>query len=301
MCAILNVNNLSVKYKDFEAVKNASFSVNEGEIFGIVGPNGAGKTSMVEAIEGLRKRSGGEVNVLGLDPQKNRIATYEKVGVQLQETSYPANATVEEVCKLFSGFYDNPASYKELMSEIGFEGHLKKKIRSLSGGEKQKLSILLALLGNPQIVFLDELTTGLDPSARHEVWDALRKYKSRGISMVLVTHFMDEIENLCDRVAVMKKGEIIMIGTPAEVIDSFCKERKVLFRVLEYADRLGFLKDVPHVKDVIFNENNVEVIGDSDSISFDVASALAKHDIKAVDYKVYQANMEDAFLIMNEK
>jgi ABC-2 type transport system ATP-binding protein len=297
---VLNVNNLVVKYKDFDAVKNVSFAVNEGEIFGIIGPNGAGKTSLVEAIEGLRKRSGGEVCVMGVDPLKNRTEAYAKIGVQLQETAYPANATVEEICKLFSCFYDNPVPYKELMAEIGFEGHLKKKVRSLSGGERQKLSILLALLGRPQLVFLDELTTGLDPSARHEVWDTLRKYKSKGISMVLITHFMDEIENLCDRVAVMKNGEMIKIGTPQEIIKAFCNERRVTFKAA-IDNAFELFKGINSIKDIIQHNDNVEIIADSDSIGLEVAGKLSEHHIHAVDFMVHQANMEDAFLIMNEK
>ena len=186
------------------------------------------------------------------------------------------------------------------MAEIGFEGHLKKKVRSLSGGERQKLSILLALLGRPQLVFLDELTTGLDPSARHEVWDTLRKYKSKGISMVLITHFMDEIENLCDRVAVMKNGEMIKIGTPQEIIKAFCNERRVTFKAA-IDNAFELFKGINSIKDIIQHNDNVEIIADSDSIGLEVAGKLSEHHIHAVDFMVHQANMEDAFLIMNEK
>lgn len=218
---IIQVNHLSVKYRDIVAVDDVSFEVRENEIFGMIGPNGAGKTSLVEAIEGLRDTSSGEISILGMNPKADRIQLYNEIGVQLQQTSYPDQAKVEDICKLFSSFYDNPAPYDRLLSDMRLDRRRKTYINKLSGGEKQKLSILLSLLGSPKIVFWDELTTGLDPLARHEVWDMIREYKRDGLTIVLITHFMDEIENLCDRVALMKAGKMIYIGTPKEVIENF--------------------------------------------------------------------------------
>lgn len=218
---IIQVNHLSVKYRDIVAVDDVSFEVRENEIFGMIGPNGAGKTSLVEAIEGLRDTSSGEISILEMNPKADRIKLYNQIGVQLQQTSYPDQAKVEDICKLFSSFYDNPAPYDRLLSDMRLDRQRKTYINKLSGGEKQKLSILLSLLGSPKIVFWDELTTGLDPLARHEVWDMIRKYKRDGLTIVLITHFMDEIENLCDRVALMKAGKMIYIGTPKEVIENF--------------------------------------------------------------------------------
>ncbi len=218
---IIQVNHLSVKYRDIVAVDDVSFEVRENEIFGMIGPNGAGKTSLVEAIEGLRDTSLGEISISGMDPKADRIKLYNQIGVQLQQTSYPDQAKVEDICKLFSSFYDNPVPYDRLLSDMRLDRQRKTYINKLSGGEKQKLSILLSLLGSPKIVFWDELTTGLDPLARHEVWDMIRKYKRDGLTIVLITHFMDEIENLCDRVALMKAGKMIYIGTPKEVIENF--------------------------------------------------------------------------------
>lgn len=218
---IIQVNHLSVKYRDIIAVDDVSFEVWENEIFGMIGPNGAGKTSLVEAIEGLRDTSLGEISILEMNPKADRIKLYNQIGVQLQQTSYPDQAKVEDICKLFSSFYDNPAPYDRLLSDMRLDRQRKTYINKLSGGEKQKLSILLSLLGSPKIVFWDELTTGLDPLARHEVWDMIRKYKRDGLTIVLITHFMDEIENLCDRVALMKAGKMIYIGTPKEVIENF--------------------------------------------------------------------------------
>lgn len=218
---IIQVNHLSVKYRDIIAVDDVSFEVRENEIFGMIGPNGAGKTSLVEAIEGLRDTSLGEISISGMDPKADRIKLYNQIGVQLQQTSYPDQAKVEDICKLFSSFYDNPVPYDRLLSDMRLDRQRKTYINKLSGGEKQKLSILLSLLGSPKIVFWDELTTGLDPLARHEVWDMIRKYKRDGLTIVLITHFMDEIENLCDRVTLMKAGKMIYIGTPKEVIENF--------------------------------------------------------------------------------
>lgn len=218
---IIQVNHLSVKYRDIIAVDDVSFEVRENEIFGMIGPNGAGKTSLIEAIEGLRDTSSGEISILEMNPKADRIKLYNQIGVQLQQTSYPDQAKVEDICKLFSSFYDNPFPYDRLLSDMRLDRQRKTYINKLSGGEKQKLSILLSLLGSPKIVFWDELTTGLDPLARHEVWDMIRKYKRDGLTIVLITHFMDEIENLCDRVALMKAGKMIYIGTPKEVIENF--------------------------------------------------------------------------------
>lgn len=218
---IIQVNHLSVKYRDIVAVDDVSFEVRENEIFGMIGPNGAGKTSLVEAIEGLRDTSSGEISILEMNPKADRIKLYNEIGVQLQQTSYPDQAKVEDICKLFSSFYDNPVPYDRLLSDMRLDRQRKTYINNLSGGEKQKLSILLSLLGSPKIVFWDELTTGLDPLARHEVWDMIREYKKDGLTILLITHFMDEIENLCDRVALMKAGKMIYIGTPKEVIENF--------------------------------------------------------------------------------
>ena len=156
-----------------------------------------------------------------MNPKADRIKLYNQIGVQLQQTSYPDQAKVEDICKLFSSFYDNPFPYDRLLSDMRLDRQRKTYINKLSGGEKQKLSILLSLLGSPKIVFWDELTTGLDPLVRHEVWDMIRKYKRDGLTIVLITHFMDKIENLCDRVTLMKAGKMIYIGTPKEVIENF--------------------------------------------------------------------------------
>ncbi len=218
---IINVKNLTVKYSNFIAVDNVSLSIYENEVFGIIGLNGAGKTSLVEAIEGLRDISNGEIEILGLNPKKDRTKLYNELGVQLQQSSYPDQAKVEDVCELFSSFYHHKTSYDELLVDLDLMDRKKEYIRNLSGGEKQKLSILLSLLCEPKIVFWDELTSGLDPLARHELYEKILSYRSRGLTIVLVTHFMEEIEKLCDRVAVMHTGKILTIGSPDEIVEKF--------------------------------------------------------------------------------
>lgn len=221
---ILKVENLFVKYKDVIAVNNVSFSMKKNEVLGIIGANGAGKTSLVEAIEGLRTPSGGEISILGLNPQKDRISLYKQVGVQLQQTSYPEYAKVQDICELFSCFYTNPVPFEELLVSMGIDDLKKKYVNKLSGGQRQKLSIVLSLLCSPKIVFWDELTTGLDPLARHNLYDKILQYKKNGLTIIIVTHFMEEVEKLCDRVAVMQTGKILGIGTPTEIKKLFHAE-----------------------------------------------------------------------------
>lgn len=221
---ILKVNRLTVKYRDVVAVNDVSFTVRENEVFGIIGANGAGKTSLVEAIEGLRQPHSGEISLLGLHPQKDRLKLFAQTGVQLQQTTYPDHAKVGDVCRLFSSFYDRPLPYEELLTSLGIGDTKKKYIHKLSGGQRQKLSIVLSLLCRPKIVFWDELTTGLDPLSRHDLYETIAQYKRDGLTIVLVTHFMEEVEKLCDRVALMKDGRMLQIGTPGEIKKAYGAE-----------------------------------------------------------------------------
>ena len=196
----LRARGVSVQYGDVYGVRDVDVDLDFGEILGIIGPNGAGKTSLIECIEGLRKRSAGEISVLGLDPVRSRAKVAARIGVQLQDTSYPSRARVGELCVLFSSFYDSPRPFDELLSEFGLSDQRKTYVDRLSGGQRQKLSIVLALIGKPEVLFLDELTTGLDPVARRSTWDLLRALNEAGTAIVLSSHYMDEIEVLCDRV-----------------------------------------------------------------------------------------------------
>jgi ABC-2 type transport system ATP-binding protein len=215
---IIEVTNLRKRYGDHIAVQDVSFTVEAGEIFGIVGPNGAGKTTTVECVEGLRTADAGTVRVLGLDPRRDRSALRLRMGIQLQSSQLPDRLKVWEALDLYSSFYPNPADWKHLMAEVGLADKRNTVFSKLSGGQKQRLSIALALIGNPRIAMLDELTTGLDPQARRDTWDLIRQVRDRGVTVVLVTHFMDEAERLCDRIAVVHAGRVAALDTPAGLI-----------------------------------------------------------------------------------
>ena len=215
----IRVRGVSVKYGDIYGVREVDLDLVSGQILGIIGPNGAGKTSLVECIEGLRKRSSGEIQVFGLDPADSRAELAARIGVQLQDTSYPTRSRVRELCALFSSFYKNPRTSDELLEQFGLPDKLKTYVSDLSGGETQKLSLVLALIGRPELLILDELTTGLDPAARRATWDLLRNLNDTGTSVVLTSHYMDEVEALCDEVILLVDGQVQTRGPVSHFID----------------------------------------------------------------------------------
>lgn len=281
---MITVDSLSIKYKDFCAVDNISFSVNKCEIFGIIGANGVGKTSTVECIEGLRKPTSGRISVMGLDPWKDRKKLQEIMGVQLQDTSYQDRAKVYEICELFSSFYNNPMPYNELLNTMGLEEKRKSYISKLSGGQKQKLAIVLSLISNPKLVFLDELTTGLDPKARRQMWDLILKLRENGLTIVIVSHFMDEVETLCDRIAIMSKGHIQNIGTVDSIISKYNLKQKISFKAanldIESMKKLGFEVTVQKENDVI------TMLGKADDYVSRVLAYLTENNIAYKDLTV---------------
>ncbi|MEV0597526.1 ABC transporter ATP-binding protein [Nonomuraea cavernae] len=214
----IEMDGLRKSYKGGNAVDGVSLRVERGEIFGIAGPNGAGKTTIVECASGLRRRDGGTLRVLGLDPQSDRRELLQRIGVQLQEAALPDAIKVGEALRMYASLYAKPADWREVMDEWGLTDKRRAGFASLSGGWKQRLFIALALVGNPDLVFLDELTTGLDPSARRTTWGLIREMRERGVTVVLVTHFMDEAEALCDRIAIIDRGRVIAEGSPRELI-----------------------------------------------------------------------------------
>ncbi|MDM7854976.1 ABC transporter ATP-binding protein [Cellulomonas alba] len=215
MTAVIEVQGLHKRYGDTVAVDDVSFTVDEGEIFGILGPNGAGKTTTVECVEGLRERDGGMVRVLGLDPARDRAELTQQLGVQLQDARLPERLRVDEALDLYRSFYRAPADPDALLEALGLDGARRTQFGKLSGGQRQRLSIALALVGNPRVAVLDELTTGLDPRARREAWRLIADVRARGVTIVLVTHFMEEAERLCDRVAVIDAGRVVIVDSPA--------------------------------------------------------------------------------------
>src|SRR5438094_1770065 len=219
MSAIISVNNLTKKYGDFTAVNGISFEVYEGEIFGLLGPNGAGKTTTLEVIETLREKTSGEITVDGFNIDTDKDSIKQRIGVQLQAAGYYPNLNLSELIELFTGLYGVDKSPTEMLEKVALVDKAKAKYKDLSGGQKQRFSIATTLINNPRIIFLDEPTTGLDPQARRNLWDLIREIRSQGTTVVITTHYMDEAEILCDRVAFVDGGHIIGIDTPDNFID----------------------------------------------------------------------------------
>lgn len=217
---IISVKNLTKKYGDFEAVKGISFDVLEGEIFGLLGPNGAGKSTTLEIIETLRNKTSGEVTVDGMNLETHQDAIKKIIGVQLQSSGYYPNLNLTELIDLFSGLYNRKIDARELLGLVNLQDKAKAKFKELSGGQKQRFSIATTLINKPKIIFLDEPTTGLDPQARRNLWDLIKNIRSNGTTVIITTHYMDEAEVLCDRVAIIDAGHIIAINSPDQLIDN---------------------------------------------------------------------------------
>lgn len=219
MSTCITVDGLTKSYAGRTVVDHLSFAVQQGEVFGLLGHNGAGKSTTIELLLGLKKQEQGKATILGMEPGANRKKLFERVGVQFQSSNYQCNIRVDEACQERALLYAYPADYRELLKQFGI-GHLEKSpVNKLSGGEKQKLSVVLALVSKPEIVFLDELTTGLDVAARHEVWRTLKGLKEKGLTIFLTTHYMEEAENLCDHLCLMKNGRKVAEGTVQEIVE----------------------------------------------------------------------------------
>jgi ABC-2 type transport system ATP-binding protein len=293
---VIDVEHLSKRYGEKVAVDDVSFTVEEGEIFGILGRNGAGKTTTVECLVGLRRPDGGQIRVLGMDPQRDGHELRQQVGVQLQESELPDKLTVAEAIGLYSAFYHTPADGWALLDILGLADRRNTRYRKLSGGQKQRLSIALALIGRPRIAVLDELTTGLDPAARRSTWALIEDIRRQGVTIVLVTHFMDEAEQLCDRVAVIESGRVAAIGSPDGLAGRLGGEQRIRFRPSRpLADRL--LTGLPEVTSVARTGDTVVVTGTADALTA-VTSALARAGIVAQRLRVEQPSLEDAFVAM---
>jgi ABC-2 type transport system ATP-binding protein len=290
----IEVSHLRKTYGPTVAVDDVSFSVAEGEIFGILGPNGAGKTTTVECVVGLRAPDSGSIRVLGLDPVTDREELHLAVGVQLQSSVLPSRLKVGEILDLYQSFYHDPADVAELTEALGLGEKLKDYYKDLSGGQKQRLSIALALIGQPKIAVLDEMTTGLDPRARRGTWDLIAGVRDRGVTIVLVTHYMDEAERLCDRVALVDQGRIAAIDTPAGLAERAGGGKRVRFVPSGlFDDRL--LTDRPEVISVARQGPHVLVSGSGQLVNA-VILTLASAGVSADDVQMESANLEDAFV-----
>jgi ABC-2 type transport system ATP-binding protein len=296
---IIEVEHLQKRYGDTVAVSDVSFSIEEGEIFGILGPNGAGKTTSVEMLAGLRKPDAGKISVLGLDPRTDGEKLRAVVGVQLQESELPDKIEVGEALALYASFYPQPADPQRLLETLGLAGKRSTRFAKLSGGQKQRLSIALALIGNPRIAVLDELTTGLDPQARRDTWALIESIRDQGVTIVLVTHFMEEAEHLADRVALIDSGRVLAIDTPAGLADAAVPEQVIRFRPSMPIED-GLLDAVPGVSSVTRRTDQIVVTGTGDLLGA-VVGVLARNGIVANQLRVDHASLEDAFVALTHR
>jgi ABC-2 type transport system ATP-binding protein len=295
----VEVAHLRKAYGTLVAVDDVSFTVTEGEIFGILGPNGAGKTTAVECAIGLRRPDAGTIRLLGLDPHADREKIHEIVGVQLQSGALPAKLRVGEILEEYRSFYRDPADVGELLDVLGLAAKRGDYYRSLSGGQRQRLSVALALIGQPRIAVLDEMTTGLDPQARRDTWELIEHIRDRGVTIVLVTHFMEEAERLCDRVALIDHGRVVALDTPARLAAQARGGKTVRFLPsAPFGDRL--LTDLPEVSRVEREGQHVVVTGTGELVNA-VILALHAAGVTARDVQLDSSNLEDAFVKLTGK
>jgi ABC-2 type transport system ATP-binding protein len=295
----VEVRHLRKTYGTLVAVDDVSFTVTEGEIFGILGPNGAGKTTAIECAVGLRRPDAGTIRLLGLDPQADRDKIHEIVGVQLQAGALPAKLRVGEILREYRSFYRDPADVGELLDVLGLAAKCGDYYRSLSGGQRQRLSVALALIGRPKIAVLDEMTTGLDPQARRDTWELIEHIRDRGVTIVLVTHFMEEAERLCDRVALIDHGRVVALDTPARLAAQARGGKSVRFLPsAPFDDRL--LTELPEISRVDREGQHVMVTGTGELVN-SVILALYAAGVTARDVQLDSSNLEDAFVKLTGK
>jgi len=297
MPAIVEVQGLRKTYGSVVAVDDVSFEVREGEIFGMVGPNGAGKTTTIECIEGLRRPDGGKVSLLGMDPRQERRAIAERVGIQLQESELPARLRVAEALDLFASFYERRADAGELLNTLELTEKRSSFFGKLSGGQKQRVFIALALINRPEMVFFDELTTGLDPQARRSMWDLVRQVRDKGCTVFLTTHFMEEAERLCDRVLIMDHGKIVALDTPEALIRSLGADKRVVF-TLPQGQSAPPLTDLLQVRRVEQTGERVTVYGQGERFASAVVHALEAAGVEFQDLRTEQPNLEAVFIAL---
>jgi ABC-2 type transport system ATP-binding protein len=295
MSSVIEVVDLKKVYGQIPAVKGVSFSVEQGEIFGILGPNGAGKTTTLEIIEGLKQQTAGRVTVLGLDNCRQSMEIKKRIGVQLQSSEYLALMSLQELLELFSSFYGKTADVDKLLGFVNLQDKKQAQVKELSGGQKQRFTLASALVNEPEILFLDEPTTGLDPRARRDVWKLVREINNRGITIVLTTHYMEEAEFLCDRVAIMDRGTILTINNPRKLIEDLSHTTQVsFFTNNEIDERLWH--SIPAVDKVYSSYPKVileiKSLDDIDTI----IEALKQNNISFSGFTVRTASLEDVYL-----
>ena len=292
---VIEAAGLSKTYGAIRAVQDVSIEVFEGEIFGLIGPNGAGKTTAMECIEGLRVPDRGRVSVLGLDPFRDTVALLQRIGVQLQEAQLQKRIKVREAVSLWSSLYRTSVDGHQLLAQLGIAAKTNATFMTLSGGQKQRLFIALALINDPEVVFLDELTTGLDPQARRAIWDLVRGIRDRGKTVFLTTHLMEEAERLCDRVAIIDHGRIVDADSPAGLVRRHCPERTVVITTVDER-AVEALGRVPGVESAVREGDNVILRARSVDVMTGLIGCLAEQRIDVTDFRTVVPNLEDVFL-----
>lgn len=298
MNPVIEVQDLHKSYGDVQAVRGVSVQIGKGEIFGMVGPNGAGKTTTIECIEGVRSPDRGQIRVLGLAPHTQGKELKQRIGVQLQNSALPPRLKVAEACDLFTSFYQRSVPWEPLLKQFGLEGKRNTYIGKLSGGQQQRLFIVLALLNDPEVVFLDELTTGLDPQARHAMWDLVRDIRARGKTVFLTTHFMEEAERLCDRVAIMDHGEIIALDSPEALTRSLNGSTRLICSVEGGQPPLEALRSLDGVSEAEIHGERLEIAGRGPDLVQQVVTLLGDHSLRIRDLRTEQPGLEDVFLAL---
>ncbi len=296
MRSVIQVSGVRKTYSKTVAVDEVSFEVNDGEIFGLIGPNGAGKTTTMECIEGLRTPDRGSIAVLGLDPFRQVYKLQDRIGVQLQQAQLQKRIKVWEAVDLWASLYQKKATDGErLLEQLGLTDKRNAWFMTLSGGQKQRLFIALALINDPEVVFLDELTTGLDPQSRRAIWDLVRGIRERGKTVFLTTHLMEEAERLCDRVAIIEHGRIIDIDRPDKLVDRHCPERTVVLATANPLAEERF-RSILGVETVTRTDSRFTIRGRGDDLVTEVIHCLSENHIRVSDFRTILPNLEDVFL-----
>ncbi|MGV9423628.1 ABC transporter ATP-binding protein [Streptomyces sp. NPDC003656] len=299
MASVIEVTDLRKSYGGRAVVDGISFTVEEGEIFGVLGPNGAGKTTTVECVEGLRVPDAGRVRVTGLDPVADHAEVSRVLGAQLQQSELQPKLTVREALELYASFYPAPADWRTLAERLELTAKLDTRFARLSGGQQQRLFIALALIGSPRVVVLDELTTGLDPRARRDTWQLIEEVRASGVTVLLVTHFMEEAQRLCDRIAVIDKGRVAALDTPAGLIRRSAGATVISFTPSAPLDDTD-LGALPALASVAHKDGRITLSGTDETVNA-VLTLLARHRVTAHQLRVTDATLDDAFLDLTKE
>ena len=292
---VIQVSRIRKSYGTTTAVSDVSFEVSEGEVFGLIGPNGAGKTTTMECVEGVRRPDAGQISIMGLDPFRDRYQVQNRIGVQLQQAQLQKRIKVWEAVDLWASLYPKPLDGNRLLEQLGLADKRNAWFMTLSGGQKQRLFIALALINDPEVVFLDELTTGLDPQSRRAIWELVRGIRERGKTVFLTTHLMEEAERLCDRVAIIEHGRIIDMDTPERLVDRHCPERTVVLATDNPIAEERF-RAIPGVEAVTCTDRRFTIRGRGDDLVSEVIHCLSENRIRVTDFRTILPNLEDVFL-----